>query len=66
MSEAGSDDSAAISGGIISELLEVSIHQILYSRKLYPLAAFHRRKKYNMVVQVTKTFLKFSFIFELK
>ncbi|XP_060591862.1 mitotic spindle assembly checkpoint protein MAD2B-like [Ruditapes philippinarum] len=37
---------------IFAEFLEVGIHLILYSRKLYPCGLFERRKKYNVPVQM--------------
>uniref|UniRef100_A0A090XCQ1 Putative mitotic spindle checkpoint protein n=1 Tax=Ixodes ricinus TaxID=34613 RepID=A0A090XCQ1_IXORI len=40
------------SPGIVAELLEIAIHNILYSRKVYPEAAFQRSRKYNIPIQV--------------
>ncbi|KAF2347902.1 HORMA domain [Trinorchestia longiramus] len=42
----------SISSSLLCELLEVSIHQILYSRALYPRTAFQSRRKYNIPVQM--------------
>uniref|UniRef100_A0A090X922 Putative mitotic spindle checkpoint protein n=1 Tax=Ixodes ricinus TaxID=34613 RepID=A0A090X922_IXORI len=39
------------SPGIVAELLEIAIHNILYSRKVYPEAAFQRSRKYNIPIQ---------------
>ena len=44
--------SFAVGPDIFAEFLEVGIHLILYSRKLYPTGLFERRKKYNVPVQV--------------
>ncbi|XP_029829140.2 mitotic spindle assembly checkpoint protein MAD2B isoform X1 [Ixodes scapularis] len=40
------------SPGIVAELLEIAIHNILYSRKVYPEAAFQKSRKYNIPIQV--------------
>uniref|UniRef100_A0A2R5LIV9 Mitotic spindle assembly checkpoint protein MAD2B n=1 Tax=Ornithodoros turicata TaxID=34597 RepID=A0A2R5LIV9_9ACAR len=37
---------------VLAELLEISIHNILYTRKLYPESAFRRTRKYNVPVQL--------------
>lgn len=37
---------------VLAELLEISVHNILYTRKLYPEAAFRRTQKYNVPVQI--------------
>lgn len=37
---------------IVAELLEIAIHNILYSRKIYPEGAFQKSRKYNIPVQV--------------
>ena len=36
--------------GLIMELIEASIHQILYTRKIYPEIMFEKRQKYSMEV----------------
>ena len=46
-----------VSADILCEFLEVAVHQILYNRELYPLGIFERKRKYNVPVQVIKTFL---------
>ncbi|XP_018027022.1 mitotic spindle assembly checkpoint protein MAD2B isoform X1 [Hyalella azteca] len=42
----------SISSSLISELLEVIVHQILYTRELYPRNAFQQKRKYNIPVQM--------------
>lgn len=53
----------SISCDILSELLEVAIHQILYTRELYPPTAFQSRRKYNISVQVEMVKLKLDTLF---
>ncbi|KAH9376984.1 hypothetical protein HPB48_021542 [Haemaphysalis longicornis] len=44
--------SFAASADIVAELLEVAIHNILYSRKLYPEELFQKSWKYNIPVHL--------------
>lgn len=37
---------------VLIELIEVSIHCILYARKIYPEGIFELKKKYNVPVHV--------------
>jgi len=37
---------------ILSEFVNVLLHGILYSREVYPQAAFERRKMYDIPIQV--------------
>ncbi|XP_072036246.1 mitotic spindle assembly checkpoint protein MAD2B-like [Amphiura filiformis] len=39
---------------ILCEFLEVAIHQILYTRQIYPSGIFESRKKYNVPVQLSR------------
>lgn len=41
-----------IAADVLSEFLEVAIHNILYVCNVYPAAAFERRRKYNVPVQM--------------
>lgn len=41
------------SASVLIELLEVSIHCILYARKIYPEDIFELKKKYNVPVHVS-------------
>lgn len=45
-------DLLTVSGGVLSEFLEVAFHLILYVREVYPAVVFERRKKYNVPVQM--------------
>jgi len=38
---------------IVSEFVHVLLHGILFTREIYPQAAFERRKVYSVPVQVT-------------
>jgi len=42
---------------VLIELIEVSIHCILYARKIYPEGIFELKKKYNVPVHVRYFFL---------
>lgn len=45
-------DDFSMSSDMICELLEAAIHQILYTREIYPQTAFQRKRKYNIPIQV--------------
>lgn len=45
------------SASVLIELLEISIHCILYARKIYPEGIFELKKKYNVPVHVSIFFL---------
>ncbi|VVC25502.1 HORMA domain [Cinara cedri] len=48
-----SKDKFSDSASVLIELLEVSIHCILYARKIYPEGIFELKKKYNVPVHVS-------------
>lgn len=39
--------------GVVVEFLEVAVHVLLHSRKLYPEGIFHLKKKYGVPVHVS-------------
>eukprot|EP00741_Cyanophora_paradoxa_P003574 tig00000093_g3472.t1 len=58
MSDAASGSNSFVSyeetADIISELLEVAVHQVLWVRKVYPRSLFERRRKYGMAVWMSR------------